>query len=220
MLVDSLVFGLIAWGLYGFIARQKGFSRPEDVTKRPRWLFALLLALVFFLAFTQPLTGSVRNSDYVNELPFRAMLFILYSLLPIFAYCLYRLKIWLAEKSQLSKASAGYSKQAAENIKASPDDAGFYLQATDEVDGNKQPALWAKAVASCNGDEDKARYKYINMRVQNLMEEELTAAGVISAARKHEHEETVVNENYLQELEGTLKLAETNIRGVKNGKRR
>jgi hypothetical protein len=43
----------------------------------------------------------------------------------------------------------------------------LYLQATKEVDeGNQEQALWAKCMALCEGDENKAKYKYIKERVE------------------------------------------------------
>jgi hypothetical protein len=48
-------------------------------------------------------------------------------------------------------------------------DNDLYLKATLEVDANAQePALWAKAMALCEGDKGKAKYKYINLRVEYL----------------------------------------------------
>ena len=45
----------------------------------------------------------------------------------------------------------------------------LYLQATQEVDkSNQDQALWAKCMALCEGDEGKAKYKYIKERVDRL----------------------------------------------------
>lgn len=45
----------------------------------------------------------------------------------------------------------------------------LYLQATQEVDdGNQDKALWAKCMALCEGDEGKAKYKYIKERVDRI----------------------------------------------------
>ncbi len=45
----------------------------------------------------------------------------------------------------------------------------LYLQATQEVDeGNQDKALWARCMALCEGDEGKAKYKYIKERVDRL----------------------------------------------------
>ena len=55
---------------------------------------------------------------------------------------------------------AGYLVEA-------PNDAQLYLKATQEVDGGKQnPALWAKAMALTEGNEKKAKYRYITLRVE------------------------------------------------------
>ncbi|SFK15319.1 Protein of unknown function [Desulfomicrobium apsheronum] len=45
----------------------------------------------------------------------------------------------------------------------------LYLQATNEVeDGSQDKALWAKCMALCEGDEARAKYKYIKERVDRL----------------------------------------------------
>jgi len=45
----------------------------------------------------------------------------------------------------------------------------LYLQATDEVDGEERdPALWAKVMALVEGDQRKAKYKYIKLRVEQI----------------------------------------------------
>lgn len=45
----------------------------------------------------------------------------------------------------------------------------LYLKATNEVEGeNKDPALWAKVMTLSDGDQDKAKYQYIKLRVEQL----------------------------------------------------
>jgi hypothetical protein len=52
-------------------------------------------------------------------------------------------------------------------------DKDFYLEATNEVEEGKQnPAIWAKALALTEGDEEKAKYKYIKLRVERLVADE------------------------------------------------
>ena len=52
-------------------------------------------------------------------------------------------------------------------------DEEFYLQATQEVDEkNQDKAQWAKCMALCEGDENKAKYKYIKERVDRLVTNE------------------------------------------------
>ena len=49
-------------------------------------------------------------------------------------------------------------------------DEELYLVATNEVDGNNiNLALWAKAMALADGDKDIAKYKYIKLRVEQLI---------------------------------------------------
>lgn len=51
-------------------------------------------------------------------------------------------------------------------------DEGLYLEATNEVESqNKNQALWAKVIALSEGDQDKAKYRYIKLRVEQLSEE-------------------------------------------------
>ncbi len=51
-------------------------------------------------------------------------------------------------------------------------DEEFYLIATTEVDGEqRQPALWGKVMALSEGDQDKAKYQYIKLRVEQLIKE-------------------------------------------------
>lgn len=48
-------------------------------------------------------------------------------------------------------------------------DEQLYLSATKEVQGEKKdPAIWAKAVALAEGDLEKAKYRYIKLRVEKL----------------------------------------------------
>lgn len=51
-------------------------------------------------------------------------------------------------------------------------DEELYLAATNEVEGeNKSPGLWAKVMTLSEGDEEKAKYKYVKLRVEQLSEE-------------------------------------------------
>lgn len=52
-----------------------------------------------------------------------------------------------------------------------PDDAQLYLTATKEVDGDSQDeALWSKSLALSEGEAERARYMYIQLRVSQLSE--------------------------------------------------
>ena len=51
------------------------------------------------------------------------------------------------------------------------EDEKLYLEATNEVEGeNRGPALWAKTMTVCDGDERKAKYEYIRCRVRHFLE--------------------------------------------------
>jgi len=46
-------------------------------------------------------------------------------------------------------------------------DADHYLKATLEIDDKLQdPALWAKAMALCEGNIKKSKYLYIKLRIK------------------------------------------------------
>jgi len=52
-------------------------------------------------------------------------------------------------------------------------DEQYFLKATNEVtSGTQEPALWAKAIAISEGDVHKAKYRYINLRVDQLAQDE------------------------------------------------
>ena len=52
------------------------------------------------------------------------------------------------------------------------EDSHLYLIATEEVEGDKRDAaLWAKCIVKNNGDESKAKYNYIEKRVEALKKE-------------------------------------------------
>ncbi len=74
------------------------------------------------------------------------------------------------------------------------DDSEFYLQATQETDDdNENPALWAKAMAICEGDEGKAKYKYINFRVEeltNAAKQGATLPSIQISSPEHESKDT------------------------------
>ncbi len=73
-------------------------------------------------------------------------------------------------------------------------DNDFYLEATEEVESNNQkPALWAKAMAICEGDEGKAKYKYINFRVDeltNAAKQRATPPSIQISTPEHESKDT------------------------------
>ena len=51
-------------------------------------------------------------------------------------------------------------------------DEELYLLATDEVEkGKKDNALWSKSMAMAEGDETKAKYKYIKLKVETYSKE-------------------------------------------------
>lgn len=53
-------------------------------------------------------------------------------------------------------------------------DEGLYLKATKEVEsGKNDDALWAKAMTLAEGDQEKAKYQYIKLRVVQLSEGKL-----------------------------------------------
>lgn len=80
---------------------------------------------------------------------------------------------WLKDKigqGKVAKALANASEEA------------LYAQAAVEVaEGSIRAGLWAKALSAADGDERKAKARYIGLRVEQL-ELQLSAAGEIARA--------------------------------------
>ena len=81
-------------------------------------------------------------------------------LILIISISVFRLTV---KKSRLSSMAGISHKSKMSN------DESLYLDATTEFESNdRDPALWAKCMSVCEGDEQKAKYKYINKRVKSL----------------------------------------------------
>lgn len=66
-------------------------------------------------------------------------------------------------------------------------DEHLYLEASNEVDGGRQDiGLWIKAMTMENGDEKKAKYQYIKLRVEILREEEIALADRLANKEKYD----------------------------------
>lgn len=81
-----------------------------------------------------------------------------------------------------------------------PDDAELYLQAMEELDNDTpSKALWAKVITLCEGDKEKARYRYIKTRVDELkraaFEKEEMEAEAEATARAWEKAEAEMKAN-------------------------
>ena len=74
-------------------------------------------------------------------------------------------------KSPTNSDSIPEAKQSRlREIEDSEDDTEYYLQAQNEIDdGTMSKALWVKALTLCQGDEEKAKYRYISLRVDALI---------------------------------------------------
>lgn len=78
------------------------------------------------------------------------------------------------------------------------EDRQLYLDAAKEIEGGtRDAALWAKAMALSSGDEVKAKYKYINMRVESLRAEQENKAG-------HRKDHDTLREKYGKRIEVAL----------------
>jgi len=79
-------------------------------------------------------------------------------------------------------------------------DEKLYLQATGEVDStNIDKALWAKAIALTDGDHDRAKYKYIKLRVEQLQDHDLetTSSSLNKQDSHHINKHTEINTKQL-----------------------
>jgi hypothetical protein len=81
-------------------------------------------------------------------------------------------------------------------------DEKLYLEVTEEVEGNnKNPALWAKSMALSEGDQEKAKYLYIKLRVEHLKSDRIDKSSATV---------TVEPTNFFSKLaKGELGLAKT-----------
>ena len=69
--------------------------------------------------------------------------------------------------------------------KPATSDEEYYKAALDEYEENeKVPETWAKALTICQGDEDKAKWKYIELRVEWLNSQDIIAQKKTLAERK------------------------------------
>ena len=76
------------------------------------------------------------------------------------------------------------------------EDKELFLVATNELDeGDPDKALWATAVAVKEGDEEKAKYEYIRLRV-----EELNKRGLWEEQNRQESEQKASREKFEKEL--------------------
>jgi len=138
-----------------------------------------LFAFVLLLHPTVLLVSDPSNVRYVG-----LVLTPLFFCIVIF-FCGWVYGVWERKKATVAIAMIDGDKGAAaptqkkvgklESIEISNkliSDDDFYLQATQEVEGgNQSSAMWAKAMALCEGDEGKAKYKYISLRVVELGKE-------------------------------------------------
>jgi len=84
------------------------------------------------------------------------------------------IKIQLAELKEQEKSTKVAKLVQLEKAKKLPDndDDEFYLIATKEIEGSdRNEALWAKCMATQMGDVTKAKYCYVNKRVESLKQE-------------------------------------------------
>jgi hypothetical protein len=80
----------------------------------------------------------------------------------------------------VSSAAVSQRVKLIETIKGKSkmsNDESLYLDATNEFESNdRDPALWAKCMSVCEGDGQKAKYKYINERVKTITQNNKKAA--------------------------------------------
>jgi len=171
---------LVAYIFFWLVTDQKsGFKKPLEHKKRPKWFLALWVSLSFGIILSSPVT-SVSLDDIGSQYALRFMAFITLLPIGIAGFFIYKFVVKKSEPLTIDKKGGNtleqtpVEKNLTTNADKPPthDDADFYLQATDEVETNSQkPTVWAKAMTLCEGDESKAKYKYITLRVIELTEE-------------------------------------------------
>lgn len=177
-----LIAWIVAYTTFRLIAKQKKvFSKPSNFAKRPRWFFALWVFMTLIIVISSP----VISYDAVDKNIIRLIFFLISLPFGIIGFLIYKFIVRnMATKEVIVNDSLAQqfpvdtvpvANHTEPTIK---DDSEFFLQATQEVEGGRQKAgLWAKAMALCDGDENKAKYKYINLRAEdlsNVMNKEIT----------------------------------------------
>ena len=77
-------------------------------------------------------------------------------------------------------------------------DQDIYLKVEEEFNSDKrQEALWIKSLTLCQGDEQKAKYKYIELRVEQIKETEIEKQAIKDVRR---YEGTIVNAASVRQL--------------------
>lgn len=96
---------------------------------------------------------------------------------------------WLRNKFSQAKISRAVANAEEEVL---------YAQAASEVaEGDIRPGLWAKATAASDGDEQKARARYIGLRVEQL-QIQLSAAKEIVRIPMPEQEGTPTPDTHVR----------------------
>jgi len=169
-----LVLGIAYIAFWLIAGADTGFRKPLDPKERPRWFFALWFSISLAIIFSMPITGYPAMDDG-TKFALQAMLFICSLPVGVLITFIYKHTI---KKSATETASSNKptpripvkNNIVTNNVEpTAEDDAKFFLQATQEVEtGRQNAAQWAKAMALCEGNMDKAKYKYINLRTQDL----------------------------------------------------
>ena len=145
--------------LYKLISPSSGSQ--TSFTYARKWTAYVAATSIF------PLLGMFILNDSGNNLTKIVAAIVLW--IPVFLLG-WMYGAWKMRKPPITAAKISNEEAEPAQTNDQPiNDNDLYLKATLEVDANAQePALWAKAMALCEGDKGKAKYKYINLRVEYL----------------------------------------------------
>ncbi len=158
----SGVAGLV---LYKMIVAKHALTTPIDYSRK--WL-----ATTIFIVSLASLPEFFR--DYNAEPLARWVAGILFfGLIAFISGFIYGKIKGKPEALSNTNVVADNNKKEKDTMNVKVDDTTFYEIAWSEIEGNKlNKALWSKAFAECEGDENKSKAMYIKLRTNQLTDEE------------------------------------------------
>jgi len=165
---QRMLWYVIAGNVFGSLLGMGALSRMQNLLGLTDTFLFLSALFIFAIAMTVPLFFYVLRKDRYYP--------------PVFAI---RNEGVLsgdgpkAAPANLNSSSIQHEPSLTQT--AEPADEEMYEIALNELDNDKQvSAIYAKALALSQGDTDKARWKYVDLRVGRLKEQEAKGANLVS----------------------------------------
>jgi len=185
LILSLSIAGAISYGLYRLLAPKSPAETPTQMGRK--WLAwsAGIITLAYAPKFIRTFDGNIFGLWLVGLVAVGCMAFVagwLYGKFWVFKELMAETPLSAptqpsafsqpAEQSATPHESTSHSARAEieqPNEVIQMGDENLYLEATEEVESeNRDPALWAKVLALTEGAQDKAKYAYIKLRVEQL----------------------------------------------------